>query len=166
MKDLLEDFYPRLWRYCLALTRDLPAAEDLCQAACLKALESAHQFQAGTHADRWFFSIAKNHWYNTLRAESVRRGGGLVPSDELALPASGTDAEANFFHAEVLKAVMDLPEAQRVTVFLVYVEGFSYKEAAEHLHIPIGTVMSRLAAARSKLSAPKATSGAAKQRTL
>lgn len=48
---------------------------------------------------------------------------------------------------------MALPEAQRITVFLVYVEGFSYKEAADHLQIPIGTVMSRLAAARSKLAA-------------
>ena len=76
-----------------------------------------------------------------------------MAADDLALPAPGPDAETNIFYAQVFRAVMDLPEAQRITVFLVYVEGFSYKEAAEHLQIPIGTVMSRLAAARCKLAA-------------
>lgn len=149
----IEKFFPRLWRYCIALTGERAAAEDLCQAACLRALENSHQFKPGTRSDHWIFRIAKNHWFNQLRAERVRRGGGLVPTEDFALATSDPDAEANIFHAEVLRAVMALPEAQRITVFLVYVEGFSYREAADHLQIPIGTVMSRLAAARRKLAA-------------
>lgn len=149
----IEKFFPRLWRYCIALTGERVAAEDLCQAACLRAIEKSHQFKLGTRADHWVFRIAKNHWFNQLRAERVRRGGGLVPAEELNLAATDPDAESNIFHAEVLRAVMGLPEAQRITVFLVYVEGFSYQEAADHLQIPIGTIMSRLAAARRKLAA-------------
>ncbi len=149
----IQRFHPRLWRYCLALTADRAAAEDLCQSACLRALEKSDQLQPKSTADRWVFRIARNLWFNQLRAEKVRRGGGLVASEDIATTATNADAETNIFHAEVLRAVMALPEAQRITVFLVYVEGFSYKEAAEHLEIPIGTVMSRLAAARSKLAA-------------
>ena len=66
---------------------------------------------------------------------------------------NGADVEANFYVAEVLGRIMTLPEAQRIAVLLVYVEGYSYKEAAEHLEIPIGTVMSRLAGARLRLAA-------------
>lgn len=148
----IQQLHARLWRYCLALTGERASAEDLCQSACLRALEKSDQFQAGSTFDRWIFRIARNLWFNQLRAEKVRRGGGLVASEDIAANASNVDAETNIFHAEVLSAVMALPEAQRITVFLVYVEGFSYKEAAEHLEIPIGTIMSRLAAARSKLA--------------
>ena len=147
----IQRFHPRLWRYCLALTGERASADDLCQSACLRALEKSDHFQPESTADRWIFRIARNLWFNQLRAEKVRRGGGLVASEDVA--ASNADAETNIFHAEVLSAVMALPEAQRITVFRVYVEGFSYKEAAEHLEIPIGTIMSRLAAARSKLAA-------------
>lgn len=162
----IESFLPRLWRYCLALTGEPTAAEDLSQAACLRALEKADQFQPGTHSDRWVFRIAKTLWFNQLRADRVRRGGGLVASEELSLPSTDPNAETNIFRAEVLRAVMALPEAQRITVFLVYVEGFSYKEASEHLEIPIGTVMSRLAAARSKLAALNPSPSSTKQGSL
>jgi RNA polymerase sigma-70 factor (ECF subfamily) len=66
--------------------------------------------------------------------------------------ASGTDAEVNIFLTQVLSQVMALPEAQRITVVLVYVEGYSYQEASEVLGIPVGTVMSRLAGARGRLA--------------
>ena len=86
-----------------------------------------------------------------MRANAVRRGGGLVAVEDAQLPDPRSGPEANFIAREVLREVMALPEAQRSTVLLVYVEGYSYKEASEILDIPIGTVMSRLAAARSKL---------------
>jgi RNA polymerase sigma-70 factor (ECF subfamily) len=98
------------------------------------------------------FRIAQSIWFNQMRAEKVRRGGGLVPAEQADLLADGTDPESNTFLAQVLSQVMALPEAQRVTVLLVYVEGYPYKEAAEVLGIPIGTVMSRLAAARGRLA--------------
>lgn len=134
-------------------SRDI--ADDLAQAACLRAIEKANQFQPGTHLDRWVFRIAQRIWLNDLRAAAVRRGTGVVSVHETDLPndVAGTNmtAEANIFVTEVLTQVAGLPEAQREAVMLVYVEGFSYKDAAEILAIPIGTVMSRLAAARGKL---------------
>jgi RNA polymerase sigma-70 factor (ECF subfamily) len=87
-----------------------------------------------------------------LRSDAVRRGGKLVSSEEIELPDSNAGPEMNSFVGQVLREVMALPEAQRATVMLVYVEGFSYSDAAEILEIPIGTVMSRLAAARARLA--------------
>jgi RNA polymerase sigma-70 factor (ECF subfamily) len=75
-----------------------------------------------------------------------------VAAEDAGLVAAGSDAETNIFLTQVLSQVMALPEAQRVTVVLVYVEGYSYQEASEVLGIPIGTVMSRLAGARSRLA--------------
>ncbi|MEO0937673.1 MAG: RNA polymerase sigma factor [Pseudomonadota bacterium] len=145
--------HARLWRYCLALTGQRDWADDLVQTACLRALEKAGQYQPGTHVDRWLFTIARSTWLNELRARKVRQGGGLVPVEEIDLPSAAPGTEVNILAREVLNKVNRLPEAQRLTVFLVYVEGYSYAEAAEHLDIPIGTVMSRLATARRTLSA-------------
>lgn len=135
------------------LTRARHSAEDLAQAACLKALERAGQFSADSHLDRWVFKIAQRIWLNELRARAVRRGGGLVPVEEMDLPDQAADPEMNIFARQVLMAVSELPEAQTSAIILVYVEGFSYKEAAEILEIPIGTVMSRLSAGRIRIAA-------------
>lgn len=147
----LPDLFPRLWRYCLALTSNRERADELAQAACLHALEKADLFQAGTHLDRWLFRLTQRLWLNEMRADAVRRGQGLLPVEELDLPDKKPDPHANLYAKEVLSAVVGLPEAQRVAVMLVYVEGYSYREAAGILEIPIGTVMSRLAAARKTL---------------
>ncbi len=148
----LKPLFPRLWRYCLVVTGNRDRADDLAQAACLRALEKSAHYAAGTRLDRWVFQIAQRLWLNELRAESVRRGGGISTVDELDISDGKPDPESNLLAREVLLSVLALPEAQRTTVTLVYVEGYSYKEAAEILEIPIGTVMSRLAAARSKLA--------------
>ena len=63
--------YPRLWRYCLALTSSSERADDLAQSTCLRALEKAHQFERGTHQDRWMFRIAQRLWINEIRSEAV-----------------------------------------------------------------------------------------------
>jgi RNA polymerase sigma-70 factor, ECF subfamily len=152
VRDGLHQLLPRLWRFCHVLTGDRSSADDLAQSACLRALERADQFQSGTRLDHWVFRIAQSVWFNYRRSEKVRRGFGTVPAEEAGLATLGDDPEANIYLAQVLSSVMGLPEAQRVTVLLVYVEGFSYQEAAEMLDIPIGTVMSRLAAARGRLA--------------
>lgn len=148
----LPALYPRIWRYCLALTGSQDRAKDLAQTACVHALEKAELFQPGTHLDRWVFRMTQRLWLNDLRADAVRRGRGLLPIEELDLPDKDSDQQSNLFFKQVLSEVMRLPDAQRITVLLVYVEGYSYKEAAETLEIPIGTVMSRLSAARSRLA--------------
>ncbi|MFY0610960.1 MAG: RNA polymerase sigma factor [Hyphomicrobiaceae bacterium] len=148
----LRPLYPRLWRYCLVLTGNRSRADDLAQSACLRALEKSDQLGTDDRLDGWIFRIAQRIWLNELRAESVRRGGGMASIDEIEITDHRPDPETNLLAREVLLEVMALPEAQRATVVLVYVDGYSYKEAAEILDIPIGTVMSRLAAARGKLS--------------
>lgn len=134
----------------MSLTRHRADAEDLAHDAIMQALVRADQFQPGTHVDRWVFRIAHRMWLNKLRAGKVRRGAGLVAVEDAGL-TSPDDPEATFFGSEVLSAVMALPDAQCQAVLLVYVEGFAYAEAAEIMDVPIGTIMSRLAAARAKL---------------
>lgn len=151
----IDKLLPRLWRFCLILTRDRTAADDLVQAACLRALEREHQFQPDTRLDRWIFRIAHSIWLNQLRSDKVRTGTGMLPSDEAELVDASAGPELNLYLSQVLSRVMELSEAQRMTVLLVYVEGYSYKEAADHLDVPIGTVMSRLAGARERLATLK-----------
>ena len=148
----LEPCLARLWRYALVLSRANDAAEDLVQATCLRAIERADQFAPGTRLDRWLFAILRSIWLNEIRARRIRQGGGFVDAED-ALSFDGARAvETNILAAQVLKEISRLPEAQRETVLLVYGEGYSYAEAAAALSIPIGTVMSRLAAARAALT--------------
>jgi len=143
---------PRLWRYGLVLSSNRDTAEELVQATCVRALERAHQFEPGTRLDRWLFSILHSIWLNELRARKVRLGQGLVDADAVLVFDGLKYTETNIWVGQVLREVQQLPEAQRETVYLVYVEGMTYREAAELLDVPIGTVMSRLAAARAKLA--------------
>lgn len=141
-----------LWRYGLVLSRNRDTAEDLVQATCVRALERAEQFAPGTRLDRWLFAILRSIWLNELRARRVRQGSGVVDA-EVALVFEGSEAiETNILAAQVLSEIGRMAEAQRETVLLVYGEGFSYREAADLLGVPIGTIMSRLAAIREKLS--------------
>jgi RNA polymerase sigma-70 factor (ECF subfamily) len=149
IQDGLEACLPRLWRYAFVLTRNAQDAEDLTQAACLRAIERAHQFVPGTRLDRWLFAILRSIWLNQLRAERVREGEGRVDA-EAALWFDGAQAmETNIAAAQVFKKLGGLPAAQRETALLVYAEGYSYAEAAAMLGVPVGTVMSRLAAVRA-----------------
>ena len=150
--QLLVATFPKLWRYCLGLTQRRAEADDLAQATCLRALEDIEHFETRRFPDRWLIKVARNLWLNQIKADRVRRGGGLVPVDRVDLQDLTSSPEVDLFTTQVFSAVMDLPEAQRDTVLLVYVEGCSYKETARILDIPIGTVMSRLADARRKLS--------------
>jgi RNA polymerase sigma-70 factor, ECF subfamily len=147
----LSALLPRLWRFAYTLSHSPDIAEDLVQAACVRALERAEQFQQGTNLDRWVFTILSSIWKNQLRANAIRQGQGHVPAEDVLTIDGRRMADANIELQQVLKQIQGLPEAQRVTVLLVYVEGQSYRDAAEVLEIPIGTVMSRLAAARASL---------------
>jgi RNA polymerase sigma-70 factor, ECF subfamily len=152
VRSRLPQLLPRLWRYALLLAGVRDVAEDLVQATCARAIERAYQYNADTRLDRWLFSILRSIWLNELRSRRIREGRGFVDPEE-ALFSDGAEIETNIFAGQVLNAVHGLPEAQRETVLLVYVEGLSYAEAAEFLGAPIGTIMSRLAAARLKLAA-------------
>ena len=136
----------------MLLSRQRHVAEDLVQATCVRALERAGQFVLGTRMDRWLLSILHSIWLNEVRSRRVRHGQGLVDADN-ALSFDGEyAAQTHVLAAQVIRRVDALPETQRETVFLAYVEGLSYREVADVLDVPIGTVMSRLAAARAKLA--------------
>lgn len=143
---------PRLWRFAYGLCRNRAEADDLAQATCLRALEKAALFRSGSDLDRWLFTMCRRLWLNDLRAARVRVGQGVHVIDELDLAADDCATEQIIFASEVLSKVMDLPIAQREAVLLAYVEGFTYAQTAEVLDIPIGTVMSRLSAARKALA--------------
>lgn len=148
----LSQHLTRLWRYAVVLSRQRDVADDLVQATCVRALERAGQFVSGTRLDRWLFAILHSIWLNEIRSRRVRMGQGFVDADETLVFDGARETETHILAGQVLKQVQALPEAQRTAVFLAYVEGLSYREVAEILDVPIGTVMSRLATARAKLA--------------
>lgn len=143
---------PSIWRFALALSGNKDFADDLTQSTCLRAIEKSHQFKAGTSLTGWTLTICRSIWLNELRSKAIRKTGTLDTTPEDQLKDMRPDVETNIFAAEVFSKVMALPEAQRATVELVFVQEFTYSEAARILDIPIGTVMSRLSAARKTLA--------------
>lgn len=152
VKRGLPDLLPRLWRFSLVLTRNSDLAPDLVQMTCLRALERADQFEPGTRLDRWCFAIMASIYRNEQRSLQVRRGQGHLDAAVALSTDTRDQLELEVSTRQVLEIAQDLPEGQRLAVLLVYVEGYSYLEAAELLQIPTGTLMSRLAAAKSSLS--------------
>lgn len=146
---------PRLRRYGRSLTGSEHLADDLVQDACERAITRAHQFQEGTHLDRWMFSIMSSMWKNNLRANKVRQGAGVADEEEFAQLEDTREtnrAEDSVTMKAVERAMNALPNEQREVLALIAVEGFSYREAADMLEVPTGTVMSRLARARIALA--------------
>lgn len=154
MRGAMIAFLPRLRRFCHALTAHPDDGDDLMQATVERALSRSHLFDQGSRIDSWMFRIAQNLHIDTLRA--TRRRGITVPVDEL-LPLPGEDGrtltENRSSLAAAQAALATVPDDQRAAFVLVVVEGLSYREAAETLGVPIGTIMSRLARARARIEA-------------
>jgi RNA polymerase sigma-70 factor, ECF subfamily len=131
------------------LSKARDAADDLVQATCLRAIERSDQFVPGTRVDRWLFAILRSIWLNEIR---IREGGGLVDAEDALISDGAREMETNITASTVLRAIGGLPETQRETILLVYADGYSYAEAAAALGVPIGTIMSRLAAGRAALA--------------
>ncbi len=164
-EELAMEHMPSLYTAALRMTRNTSDAEDLVQETYLKAYRAFHTFQEGTNLKAWLYRILTNTFINTYRAKKrrpdesniedlenlylYRRLGGLEGA------SIGRSAEEQvldkFTESEVKEAVESLPEQFRIAVLLGDVEGFSYKEIAEILDIPIGTVMSRLHRGRRAL---------------
>jgi RNA polymerase sigma-70 factor (ECF subfamily) len=144
---------PRLRRFASGLTHDGHMADDLVQTACLKALERWHQYQADTSLASWMFRIVQTTWLDDYR----KRARHKTDTDTDALPdLEGEDGRQVVERRSEMRAVRDalmhLPDDQRAVLMLVTVDGLSYQEAASALGIPMGTVMSRLARARTRLA--------------
>jgi RNA polymerase sigma-70 factor, ECF subfamily len=147
-------FLPRLRRFAYGLSGDAAQADDLVQDACVRALTHREQWQPGTKFESWMFRIAQNLWIDKKR--SAKSKGVHQDIDSVAEP-SGDDGrditEGRLTLAKVMKGMEVLSDDQRALMVLVCIEGASYKDAAEMLQVPIGTVMSRLARARQTLAA-------------
>ena len=145
---------PQLRRFARTLAWQREDADDLVQAALERALKAEEQWQPGTRLDAWLYRIMKNAWIDELRSRGRRSEVMVdVDTDELAEKVGQSETGALITRLSVHKAMQALPEEQRVAVSLVLVEGLSYKEAAETLEIPIGTLTSRLARGRDALQA-------------
>jgi RNA polymerase sigma-70 factor (ECF subfamily) len=161
----VEEFLPQLYSAALRMTRNPADAEDVLQEAMLKAYRGYHTFTAGTNLKAWLYRILTNTYINRYRKRSRRpsevelgeledlylfkrlgdtaTGGASFSAEEEALDM--------FVDDDIKQAVEDLPPNFRLPVLLADVEGFSYKEIAEIMDTPIGTVMSRLHRGRKQL---------------
>lgn len=143
---------PRLRRFALALTGGAESSEDLIQETYVRALTHLEQWRPGTRLDSWMFRIAQNLWIDHRRAERSR--GEVVDIDvidELLICDGRVIAENRIVLQELGKDIAQLSLDQRNVISLVCGFGLSYKETGKMLNLPEGTVMSRLARARSAL---------------
>ena len=140
---------PRLRRFGRTLTRHHEDADDLVQIAVERALTRADQWQPGTRLDSWIFRIMQNAWIDEVRSRTRHAQTFVAEEEGEYVGVSTTNAQIDAI--AVRKAVAQLGEDQRSVVGLVLIEGLPYKEAAQVLGIPIGTLTSRLARARETL---------------
>ncbi len=144
---------PRLRRFARVLTGNLADADDVVQACLEKAMLNLDQWQPGTRLDAWVFRIARNTWIDDRRrAHNARAHDDIGEMLDLAGDDGVAIAEASAEARMVRAAVDRLPGDQRDVVALVMLEELSYREAADLLGVPIGTVMSRLSRAKAALA--------------
>ena len=143
----LVELIPRLRRYARALVGDKAGADDLVQDTLERAWAKLHLYRRGTDLRAWLFTVMHNVHVNRIRATRVT---DPLEDDmpELAQPQRGPDA---LLVRDLDRAIARLPADQRAVLLLVTLEEMSYEEVARTLGIPIGTVMSRLSRARSRL---------------
>lgn len=145
-------FLPRLRRFTYGLTGSKDEGDDLLQATCERAIRHIDKWQPGTRLDSWMYRIARNLHLNNRRAMGVRGQhlSSVDPLDHAAVDGvRAMEAQLTF---ESVRRFMDrLPEEQKTVLLLVTVEGLSYREVSDMLELPMGTVTSRLARARTAL---------------
>lgn len=149
----LRTLLPRLRRFGYALTGSESEGDDLLQEAIVKALDRENQWTPGTRLDSWMFRIMQTTWIDKVRSRGRKQ---RVHSELKAAPFNTHEDGRRLFHdrldlMDVHTAMMQLGDTERAALILVSIEGHTYNEAAQVLEVPIGTIMSRVARARSQL---------------
>jgi RNA polymerase sigma-70 factor, ECF subfamily len=159
LREQIVDLLPRLRRFARTLARNPHDADDLVQVAVERALARSEQLRPDSRLSSWMFGILRNAWIDETRSRG-RRNRIFAP-EELGENVGDVASESQAEALCVQDAISRLPDEQRLAVGLVLVEGLSYKEAAEIMGVPIGTLTSRLARGREALQSMLAdTTGA------
>jgi len=144
---------PNLKRFAISLCRRPDLADDLVQSAVERAFRSQSSYDPGIRLEPWLFRILRNQWIDVARRNQTR-GVEVDAETALDLPAVDgvRDIEARLMLGKTNAALQNLPEEQREVMILICLQEMTYKEAADILEIPTGTVMSRLARGRLALA--------------
>ncbi len=140
--DQIGALLPRLRRFARALTHHAADADDLVQLAVERALARSQQWRPDSSLTNWMLGIVRNAWIDEIRSRRRWRAV-MAPADE-ADTVGDSGAERDIDRWSIQSALERLPEEQRLAVALVLVEGLSYREAADVMDVPIGTLTSRL----------------------
>ncbi len=151
VSEQLVALLPRLRRFARTLARNPHDADDVVQLALERALTRIGQWRPDTKLESWMFGIIRNAWIDEVRAR--KRHDAVLAPEELGEHVGETTTDAEIHRMALEAALSQLPEEQRSAVALVLIEGLSYKEAAEAMDVPIGTLTSRLARGRDALTA-------------
>lgn len=149
IETLVEAHYTVLYRYAYRLSGSAQEAEDLTQETFCQAQSKLHQLRDWDRAKSWLFTILRNAYLHRLRASKLEK---QVSLDGIAeLPERTTDPLLEVDPVQLQVALNELPELFRTPIILFYFEEFSYRDIAEQMAVPLGTVMSRLARAKTFL---------------
>ncbi|MBY6128052.1 RNA polymerase sigma factor [Qipengyuania aquimaris] len=141
---------PRLRRFAVGLAGNRPDGDDLCQMTIERALSNRSKWAEGTRLDSWMYRIMRNIWIDEGR--KVTRSRETFVAEEAGAGVGGDGAQESAVElSNIDRALQKLPEDQREAVLLVMVEGYAYKEAAEIVGCPVGTLNSRLVRGRDAL---------------
>ena len=151
LRQALIAVLPRLYRFGLALTGSAADTDDLVQNTCERVLLRSDQLRELTRLDAWLYGIMRNIWIDEIRHRRVRRHDQIDAASDVI----GEDGQAKAdgrINLDAVRHVMNgMPSEHRTVLMLVCVDGLSYKQAADVLGIPVGTIMSRLSRARLEL---------------
>jgi RNA polymerase sigma-70 factor, ECF subfamily len=149
LREQIVGLLPRLRRFARTLARDPHDADDLVQIAVERALARSEQLRPESRLSSWMFGILRNAWIDEGRVR--RRRSRVLVAEELGENVADPRADTYADALSVQAAVAQLSDEHREVIGLVLVEGLSYKEAAQVMDVPIGTLTSRLARAREAL---------------
>jgi len=149
----IADALPAVKRFAVSLTKSPEDADELTQTVLEKALRKRHQWQPGSALKSWLFRIAQTTWIDTKRGEQVREAYAQNVQNLSAVRSvdGSASAENSILLSELERAILLLSEEHRSVIALVCIEGLSYRDAADVMECPVGTLTSRLTRARAAL---------------